>query len=177
MEYSYHLQQRFPALQITAEVQVAPAPNRMMAQLVGYAQVSGFLVSFFGDQIFAAISMPVPEWARYLQENRGTSIMMFFVGNMVVNSLTQTGAFEIYLGGELVHSKIKSGTVPDINSLVAKIRSMRPDLEMADPPKIHQRPGGGHPRMQRVEQQREQPVHHKQPRHISQDDDDDDEEF
>lgn len=173
MEYSYHLQQRFPALQVTAEVQVAPAQNRMMAQLVGYAQVSGFLVSFFGDQIFAAISQPVPEWARYLQDNRGTSIMMFFAGNMVVNSLTQTGAFEIYLGGQLVHSKITSGNVPDFNSLVDKIRTMRPDLEVADSPKGQQQ-RAGHPRVQRAQ---EPPVHQKQPRHISQDDDDEDEEF
>lgn len=167
MEYSYHLQQRFPTLQVTAEVQQPPAQNRMMASIVSYLQIAGFLVSFFGDQLFAAISMPVPEWARYLQNNRGTAIMIFFVGNMFVNSLTQTGAFEVYLGGELVHSKIQTGSVPDFQSLVAKVHEMNPDLTMkgADDKRPTQR---------RLKQDEAPPIQ-KQPRHISQDDDDDEE--
>uniref|UniRef100_A0A6U2HA43 Selenoprotein T n=1 Tax=Hemiselmis andersenii TaxID=464988 RepID=A0A6U2HA43_HEMAN len=178
MEYSYYLKQRFPALQITAEVQVAPVQNRMAATAVGYAQIAGFVVSFFGDAIFQALSMPVPDWAKYAQENKGTAVMLFFVGNMVSNSLTQTGAFEVYLGGQLLHSKIKTGGVPDFNSLLAKVQAANPELEMAAPPQGGQKQGrfvnqgGG-----QQQQQQHPKVQKHQQRHYAQEEDDEDDEF
>mmetsp|Transcript_15592 Transcript_15592/g.30789 ORF Transcript_15592/g.30789 Transcript_15592/m.30789 type:complete len:176 (+) Transcript_15592:368-895(+) len=175
MEYSYHLKQRFPALHITAEVQVPPVQNRVAATIVGYAQMVGFVVSFFGDSVFQALSMPVPEWAKYAQENKGTAVMLFFVGNMVSNSLTQTGAFEVYMGGKLVHSKIQSGGVPDFNQLSLKIHQMNPDLEQAPPSAAHaqqQRVGG-----RGGSASRQAPKVEKQPRHLSLDEEDDDDEF
>jgi selT/selW/selH-like putative selenoprotein len=33
----------------------------------------------------------------------------------------QTGAFEVYLGGRLLHSKIKTGVLPDFDELVRVI--------------------------------------------------------
>lgn len=128
MEYSYHMQQRFPSLEITAEVKQPPAMNRALASTMGFAQIAAFCVSMFGDQIFAAVSQPTPDWAKYLQENRGMAIGGFFFSNMIVNGMVQTGAFEVFLGGELVHSKIKTGQVPDFNSLVARVHSMNPGL-------------------------------------------------
>lgn len=62
-----------------------------------------------------------PEWAVYLQENRGMAIMGFFMGNIIVGSLVQTGAFEIYLGPDLMHSKIATGVLPDINWLIREV--------------------------------------------------------
>mmetsp|Transcript_10042 Transcript_10042/g.24752 ORF Transcript_10042/g.24752 Transcript_10042/m.24752 type:complete len:181 (+) Transcript_10042:352-894(+) len=180
MEYSYHLKQRFPALHITAEVQVPPAQNRMAATAVGYAQMAGFVVSFFGDAVFQALSMPVPDWAKYAQENKGTAVMLFFVGNMVSNSLTQTGAFEVYLGGQLVHSKIQTGGVPDFNALVAKIQQVNPELQ-ATPPQGSQKAShyvnqGGRQQPQQQQQQHPKAQKHQQ-RHYAQDDDDEDDEF
>uniref|UniRef100_A0A7S0VE78 Selenoprotein T n=1 Tax=Hemiselmis tepida TaxID=464990 RepID=A0A7S0VE78_9CRYP len=183
MEYSYHLKQRFPALHITAEVQVPPVQNRMAATMVGYAQMASFVVSFFGDAVFQALSMPVPDWAKYAQENKGTAVMLFFVGNMVSNSLTQTGAFEVYLGGQLIHSKIQTGGVPDFNALVAKVHSVNPDLQMA-PPQGGQGQGhyvnqGGRQQQQQQPQQQQHPkVQKHQQRHYAQEEEDEeDDEF
>ena len=131
MEDSYHLKQRFPSLEITADVMQPPLPNRVAAQIIGTIQMSGFAVSFFGDQLFAAISLPVPDWAKWLQENRGTAIGAFFLSNIISNSFTTTGAFEVFLGGELVHSKIKTGVVPNFDLLVTRINAMNPSLASA----------------------------------------------
>ena len=62
-----------------------------------------------------------PDWAVYLQENRGMAIMGFFMGNIIVGNLVQTGAFEIYLGPDLIHSKIATGVLPDINWLIREV--------------------------------------------------------
>jgi selT/selW/selH-like putative selenoprotein len=128
MEYSHYLQQRFPAVRCTNAVKVASDRNLMTAQAVGYVQVAGFVSAFFGSAIFNAMSMPVPAWTTYLEENKGMAIAGFFMSNTVVSSLVQTGAFEVYLGGELLHSKMESGVLPDINTLVSKILERNPDL-------------------------------------------------
>jgi hypothetical protein len=54
-------------MKVTADVMQASSENRMIASLVGYAQMAGFAVAFFGQAIFAALSMPQPEWATYMQ--------------------------------------------------------------------------------------------------------------
>ena len=87
MEYSNYLQHRLPGLKITSEENDAPAHLRALASMVSYAQMAGFAVAFFGTQMFAALSMPVPQWANYMQENKGTAIMGFFLGNMVISGL------------------------------------------------------------------------------------------
>mmetsp|Transcript_39113 Transcript_39113/g.60952 ORF Transcript_39113/g.60952 Transcript_39113/m.60952 type:complete len:139 (+) Transcript_39113:303-719(+) len=126
MEYSHYLKDRHPELHITSEVMQASAEKRMLAQMVSWGQMAGFAVTFFGTPIFQALSVPVPEWANYMQENKGIAIGAFFMGNMVVSSCVQTGAFEVYFGGELLHSKIKTGQLPDIHVLMDNVSKMSP---------------------------------------------------
>lgn len=50
-------------------------------------------------------------------------IFAFFMGTVVQNSLLQSGAFEIYINGNLEFSKLKHGempTVEDINRMMAR---------------------------------------------------------
>jgi len=115
-------------MKVTAEVKQASDEKRMFASLVGYAQMAGFAVAFFGQAIFAALNSPQPEWAAYLQENRGLAIGGFFMGNIIVGNLVQTGAFEVYLGPELLHSKIATGVLPDIHWLIKELGSRNPQL-------------------------------------------------
>jgi selT/selW/selH-like putative selenoprotein len=63
--------------------------------------------------------MPVPHWYRQVAQNRiGYLMLAFFVGNMISNSLKQTGAFEVYYDGRLIWSKLQSGRVPDLGSIL-----------------------------------------------------------
>mmetsp|Transcript_7792 Transcript_7792/g.23461 ORF Transcript_7792/g.23461 Transcript_7792/m.23461 type:complete len:130 (-) Transcript_7792:169-558(-) len=121
MEYSHHLRMRYPQLQITDALMPVPPIKQFLASIVGYCQMGGFAIAFFGGGIFNALSMPIPPWAQYLQDNKGTAIFIFFFGNMITSSLISTGAFEVYLGGRLLHSKINTGTVPDFESLAAMV--------------------------------------------------------
>jgi len=132
-EYAQFCERQYPGIKVTAEIMQASNENRMIASMVGYAQMAGFAVAFFGPAIFGALSMPQPEWATYMQENKGLAIGGFFMGNIVVGNLVQTGAFEIYLGAELVHSKIASGVLPDVNWLVKELASRNPELPNLPP--------------------------------------------
>mmetsp|Transcript_1588 Transcript_1588/g.2166 ORF Transcript_1588/g.2166 Transcript_1588/m.2166 type:complete len:141 (-) Transcript_1588:584-1006(-) len=133
MEYSQFCQRQYPGMKVTADIMQASNENRMIASFVGYAQAAGFAVAFFGPAIFGALSMPQPEWATYMQENKGLAIGGFFMGNIITGNLVQTGAFEIYLGPELLHSKIGTGVLPDVNWLVKELASRNPELPNLPP--------------------------------------------
>lgn len=119
MEYSHFLKEKFPQLHITSDVAQATPDKLMMAQVVSYVQMFGFAITFFATPLFGFMSMPVPAWAEYLSENKGVAIAGFFLGNIVVSNMVQTGAFELYLGGDLIHSKIETGQLPEISGLMA----------------------------------------------------------
>jgi hypothetical protein len=50
------------------------------------------------------------------------------MGNIIVGNLVQTGAFEVYLGPELLHSKIATGVLPDIHWLIKELGSRNPQV-------------------------------------------------
>jgi selT/selW/selH-like putative selenoprotein len=52
-------------------------------------------------------------------------MLAFFVGNMIANSLKQTGAFEVYYDGKLVWSKLQSGRAPDLHSILRALVQAR----------------------------------------------------
>ncbi len=92
MEYAHHLKMKYPNLHITDDLMPVPKHKQYLASLVGYAQMGGFAVAFFGSQIFGALSVPVPYWAQYLQENKGATIGIFFVGNIINSNLISVSA-------------------------------------------------------------------------------------
>jgi hypothetical protein len=92
MEYAHHLRMKYPNLHITDDLMPVPKHKQYLASLVGYAQMGGFAVAFFGTQIFGALSVPVPHWAQYLQENKGATIGIFFVGNIINSNLISVRA-------------------------------------------------------------------------------------
>ena len=51
----------------------------------------------------------------YMSENKFQfGMVLFFAGSMVQTQLLQTGAFEIYVNGNLEFSKLKSGQMPNM---------------------------------------------------------------
>lgn len=80
-----------------------------------------------GDRyVFPVLRVPVPPWYRSMTENRIAAIMMtFFAGNMVTNSLSQTGAFEVYYDGVLVWSKLQSGQPPNLAQIAKALKAAR----------------------------------------------------
>lgn len=85
---------------------------------------------FLGYGFFAAIAVAIgllnsflpAEVAQWVEQNRGMVIGAGFLLNMVGSSLVQTGAFEVYVDGELVFSKLKTGYLVQTEQLVALIR-------------------------------------------------------
>lgn len=84
----------------------------MLGRVVTFGQIGIAAVMLAGDQIFQALAMPPPPLYLQLREKK-TGVLMgtWIVGNMIQNSLSATGAFEVYSNGELVRlHEFPSGT-------------------------------------------------------------------
>lgn len=59
-------------------------------------------------------------------ENKKWILFIFtiLIGNIISNSIKATNAFEVYINDKLLWSKLKSGSVPDINNIINKIKSL-----------------------------------------------------
>jgi len=47
--------------------------------------------------------------------------LTFMLGNNIQSSLNTTGAFEIYVDGELIWSKLETGKMPNMDVLAQKL--------------------------------------------------------
>ena len=107
MQVKQLLEQRFPGIKVIGSNYPVPPLKQTLAQIIGAAQMGALAFIFFGPQVFAAMGQPQPpDWYTQMATNKfGVAIGVWFVGNMLVNKLTSTGAFEIYCDGNLVSSR------------------------------------------------------------------------
>lgn len=78
-----------------------------VAQMVFIAQLALIAVMLLGRSIFAALGVPVPTLYEQWEDKKMAVIMAaWFLGNMLHNSLTSTGAFEVFYDGQQVRSRV-----------------------------------------------------------------------
>ena len=77
-----------------------------------------------GEQACAALGFALPAAvAQQLQEKRFAILMgAWFVGNTLTNSLTNTGAFEVLYGTDVIFSKLATGSMPTIEQIVIGVQ-------------------------------------------------------
>lgn len=93
----------------------------MLAQLVQVIQMAVIAFIIFGEQIFGALGMRVPEVYVKIQQNKWMfGFLAWFIGNSISGGMLSTGAYEIYIDDQLVYSKLEMHKMPDqfiINSI------------------------------------------------------------
>lgn len=75
----------------------------------------------FGDQLCGMADVPVPSLLKTLQEHRMNVILGFWAVNMLVTSMSNTGAFEITYNGNIIFSKLAAGRTPTLTELFEKL--------------------------------------------------------
>lgn len=117
-------------VEITGENYEVTGTKAQMSTLVGYIRMFLFIFMFAGEMIINSMggmqSMPdlVKDLHGYVQENKIKFGMgLFFIGSMVQAQLMQSGAFEIYVNGELQFSKLETGRMPDFESVELILRT------------------------------------------------------
>jgi len=78
-------------------------PQALMAKAVTVGQLGVTALALAGDHIFPALGVNPPAlYVQYRDRKVGVCLGAWIVGNLVQNSLTATGAFEVYSAGEKV---------------------------------------------------------------------------
>ena len=96
-----------------------PKPGAVwLATCTSYLWFFGIALIFAGETIFATLGISEPWWFAKVKENRVATFMVLFVLNNIGNSQLATGAFEIYLDGDLLFSKLTQGRLPNAEDLV-----------------------------------------------------------
>jgi selT/selW/selH-like putative selenoprotein len=97
--------------------------NALIGQCLSYAFFIGLFLVFAGESVFESLQIPsAVRFCRLLKDNQLICLAILFSFNFLSNSLQSTGAFEVFIDGNLIHSKINSGLVPDANYLLSEIR-------------------------------------------------------
>jgi selT/selW/selH-like putative selenoprotein len=119
-----------PKLEITGDNYEVGGQKALLGSIIGYIRTAFFIMLFVGDNFFQpfgglnAMPSAVKDIYRNINENKiQYGLMVFFFGTMLQNSLTQSGAFEIYINGNLEFSKLDSGRMPnlhDVNDILSR---------------------------------------------------------
>lgn len=98
----------------------APEWKQGFASIASYLWLGGLGLTFFGDALFDNLGMKErPGFYVYLKENPTGVLGSLFLLNNIANSSLSTGAFEVYLDGSLVFSKLEAGHVPNGSELIS----------------------------------------------------------
>lgn len=129
----HHLEGNYPELRNKIEGGNYPAPQyaEIMVKVTSAVQFGTIALALMGDTIFGANP---PGFVHHINENR----VALLGGGFVLNSWAQTkmasGAFEIYLNGQLIFSKLKVGRLPTQEELSAAMSAhgLFPDEKFGD---------------------------------------------
>lgn len=118
MRANYDLEDadKLPRVEINGDQYEVGGHKAMLAMVIGHLRTAFFIVLVVGDSFFQpfgglnAMPAAVKDAYNTVKENKiQFGFMAFFLGTMLTNSLTQSGAFEIYVNGNLEFSKLQSG--------------------------------------------------------------------
>jgi len=119
------VRQHFPEDELKIEVTNYPVDKTRQTiantlSMMKMAFIAMVLLNYDPSSLFGWATPPgVLVWA---WENKGYACMMaFFLGNAVENGLISTGAFEIYLSGDQLWSKLDTGRIPSQHEFLQMI--------------------------------------------------------
>lgn len=121
MDLQHALRLQFPQLQ-SHGMNHPPSPkNALIAQMIGYAQMAGFGILFFGSFLFQSLKMEEPELIKWMSTNKMNAFCLIFMMGFMSTQLMATGAFEVYYNGNVVYSKLEDGRIPHVQDLVRNL--------------------------------------------------------
>jgi hypothetical protein len=89
---------RLPGVEVVPSNYPPPPYKAALARLLGYLQYAAITAAIFAERVLPMLGYPVTvELAQAIKQKRvGVIVGTWFLGNMVMNSLTSTGAFEVF---------------------------------------------------------------------------------
>lgn len=88
------------------------------AQVAGMAQIACVVLLMGGEKVFQLFGAPTPEWYHSVAENKMMAFGAVWMANNMAAQMVATGAFEIYLDGQIAFSKLDAGRLPSAGDVV-----------------------------------------------------------
>mmetsp|Transcript_52475 Transcript_52475/g.60313 ORF Transcript_52475/g.60313 Transcript_52475/m.60313 type:complete len:117 (-) Transcript_52475:31-381(-) len=102
---------------------VSPEKQKMI-NIFRFLQFTFIFLLFAGDWLFAQMNITPPT---IYKEIMGYKMILFgltfFIGNTLINGMTTTGAFEVYVDGTKIYSKLEKGRMPEPEELFVAINA------------------------------------------------------
>lgn len=112
------LTEKYPGTEVHGENFPAAPWKKTLARIVQACVWAFIAVMLAGDRIFPALQIPPPQLYLDLQQNKLPYIFgAYFIGNTIVQNLSNTGAFEISYQGQMVWSKLLEGRMPSVEEI------------------------------------------------------------
>lgn len=109
---------------ISGENYQITGPKKNLCDLIGYLRMFVLMFVIAGDTIITALGgqQALPKIVSDIYDSVKNNKLQFFMAaffltSMVQTSLMQSGAFEIYMNGNLEFSKLQTGQMPDFNAI------------------------------------------------------------
>ncbi|XP_052172346.1 selT-like protein [Diospyros lotus] len=120
------LETAFPGITVILANHPPPFPKRLLGKILPVAQFGIIGITMAGEQIFPRLGFVAPPpWYYSLRANRfGTISTTWLLGNVLQSTLQSSGAFEVFVNGELVFSKLKEQRFPgeiELKDLVGRM--------------------------------------------------------
>jgi selT/selW/selH-like putative selenoprotein len=125
MELQHQLRLQFPQLQSHGMNHPPSDQNQLIAQVIGYIQMAGFLswlLLFVKAPILKALQMEEPPMVKWMSDNKMNFFCLTFMMGFLSTQLMATGAFEVYYNGQVVYSKLEQGRIPHVQDLVRNLQ-------------------------------------------------------
>lgn len=119
LEVKRFLERKYPQLVGNIEGGYYPLPptNQLIASVAQYVYMGGLFYLFGGTYIFQHFGIQEPEFLQPIQQNKVAAFGALFMINMIGANFARTGAFEVFVDGELVFSKLQTNRFPTINDM------------------------------------------------------------
>ena len=124
----------FPSLRVEGSTHSPGALKEGAAAALTAAGYASLAYMALGSQLLAPLGLAEPAWLAQQREARWPPMVAFFVLNQLGSGLKSTGAYEVSLNGQLLHSKLASGEVPSLARLahlVQQATGLAPDAAVA----------------------------------------------
>uniref|UniRef100_A0A1I7U756 SelT-like protein n=1 Tax=Caenorhabditis tropicalis TaxID=1561998 RepID=A0A1I7U756_9PELO len=121
-QFSEFAKEKYPDLPIEGGNFPQNPLKTHLAHSIGLIKIILLILIMTGSNPFESIGFGYPYLLQHAHMNKLSSgMLVYMIGNMIESSLLSTGAFEIFIGGEQIWSKMESGRVPSQEEFIGLI--------------------------------------------------------
>jgi hypothetical protein len=112
-----------PKVTITGDNYKVKGAKGVISNILSYVMVVALGFAFGGHMLLDQMPAPVKEGYNWVQENKIYFLFIcWFASSMMQTQMMSSGAFEMYVNGNLEYSKLETHKMPDWDSVVQVFR-------------------------------------------------------